>query len=50
MRLNDLQKQELINDYQNGMTWNDLCEKYHTNTNTIHKIFKKNSSFLLICI
>lgn len=43
MRLNDLQKQELIRDYQNGMTWSNLCEKYHTNTNTIHKIFKKNN-------
>lgn len=42
MRLSDIQKQELINDYRNGMTWEGLCEKYHTNTNTIHKIFNKN--------
>lgn len=43
MRLTENQKQELIKDYRNGMTWDGLCEKYHTNTNTIHKIFKKNS-------
>lgn len=43
MKLNDLQKQELIEDYKNGMTWDGLCTKYQTNTNTIHKIFKKNN-------
>lgn len=43
MRLTDEQKQELIKDYKNGMTWNGLCEKWHTNTNTIHKIFKNNN-------
>lgn len=43
MQLTDEQKQELIRDYQNGMTWDGLCEKWQTNTNTIHKIFKKNN-------
>lgn len=43
MRLTEEQKQELIRDYQNGMTWNGLCEKWQTNTNTIHKIFKNNN-------
>lgn len=43
MRLSDLQKQELIEDYKNGMTWNALCEKYQTNLHTVHKIFKKNN-------
>lgn len=41
MKLSDLQKQELIADYKDGMTWSSICEKYQTNTNTIHKIFKK---------
>ena len=43
MKLSDLQKQELIQDYKNGMTWGGLCEKYSTNLHTIHKIFKKNN-------
>ena len=42
MKLTDLQKQALIEDYKNGMTWDGLCLKYKTNTNTIHKIFLKN--------
>lgn len=42
MRLSEEQKQELICDYHNGMTWDGLCRKWQTNTNTIHKIFKKN--------
>lgn len=43
MKLTEEQKQELICDYKNGMTWDGLCKKWHTNTNTIHKIFKKNN-------
>lgn len=43
MRLTEKQKQDLINDYKNGMTWDNLCTKYKTNTNTIHKIFLKNN-------
>lgn len=43
MKLNILQKQELIQDYKSGMTWDGLCKKYKTNTNTIHKLFKKNN-------
>ena len=43
MKLNDLQKQELIEDYKSGMTWDGLCRKYDTDTSTIHKIFKKNN-------
>lgn len=43
MKLTEEQKQELIKDYLNGMKWDSLCAKYKTNTNTIHKIFKKNN-------
>ena len=43
MKLNVLQKQELIKDYKSGMTWDGLCKKYKTNTNTIHKLFKKSN-------
>lgn len=43
MKLNDIQKQELVIDYKNGMTWDCLCAKYNTNTNTIHKILLKNN-------
>jgi len=43
MKLNDLQKQELVQDYKNGTTWNELCKKYNTNLPTIHKILKKNN-------
>jgi len=42
MKLLEEQKQELINDYLTGSTWDELCLKYNTNTNTIHKIFNKN--------
>lgn len=42
MRLTNEEKQSLIQDYLNGMTWDNLCTKYHTNTSTIHKIFNKN--------
>lgn len=42
MRLSEEQKQELVKDYLNGSTWDELCLKYSTNTNTIHKIFNKN--------
>lgn len=41
MILSEEQKQSLIEDYLNGETWENLCAKYHTNTNTIHKIFNK---------
>lgn len=43
MKLTDLEKQSLIQDYLNGMTWDGMCSKYNTNTNTIHKIFNKNN-------
>lgn len=43
MKLTEEQKQELILDYKNGMTWNSLCKKYQTNTNTIYMIFHKNN-------
>lgn len=43
MRLTEEQKQALVKDYQNGMTWKELCEKWQTNTNTLHKIFKRNN-------
>lgn len=43
MKLTDIQKQKLITDYKNGMTWDNLCLKYQTNTNTIHKILIKNN-------
>ena len=43
MRLTIEQKQNLIQDYLNGMTWNALCIKYSTNTNTIHKILNANN-------
>lgn len=42
MKLSEEQKQELIKDYLTGSTWDELCLKYNTNTNTIHKIFNKN--------
>lgn len=41
MRLNDLEKEALIQDYLNGITWNSLCEKYSTSLHTVHKILKK---------
>lgn len=43
MKLNDLQKQELVQDYKNSTTWNELCKKYNTSLHTIHKILKKNN-------
>ena len=43
MKLTDIQKQELITDYKNGMTWDNLCLKYKTNTYIIHKILIKNN-------
>lgn len=41
MQLNDLEKESLIQDYLNGVTWNNLCKKYNTDLYTIHKILKK---------
>lgn len=43
MILTEKQRQDLIADYKNGMTWDNLCTKYRTNTNTIHRIFLKNN-------
>lgn len=43
MKLTEEQKQSLVEDYKGGTTWDDLCKKYSTNTNTIHKILKKNN-------
>lgn len=43
MKLTNEQKQELICDYKHGMTWDNLCGKYHTNTHIIHKILLKNN-------
>lgn len=43
MRLTGEQKINLINDYKNGITWNDLCIKYKTNLHTIHKLLKENN-------
>ena len=43
MKLTDTEKQNLIQDYLNGMTWDNMCSKYNANTNTIHKIFNKNN-------
>lgn len=42
MKLTEEQKQELICDYKNGMTWDNLCKKWKTNTHIIHKILKNN--------
>lgn len=43
MRLTDLEKVNLVKDYLEGVTWDDLCSKYKTNTNTIHKILNKHN-------
>lgn len=43
MRLTDLEKENLVKDYLNGFTWDNLCSKYKTNTNTIHKILNKHN-------
>lgn len=43
MKLTENQKQQLTQDYLNGVKWEDLCTKYSTNTNTIHKILNKNN-------
>lgn len=43
MKLTNLQKQELIQDYLTGMSWNALCEKYSTNLHTIHTILKSHN-------
>lgn len=42
MKLTETQKQSLIADYKNGITWDNLCIKYNTNLHTIHKILKNN--------
>lgn len=34
-------KNAIVLDYTNGMSWNNLCIKYFTNTNTLHKIFNE---------
>lgn len=38
-----LDDKKIIEDYQNGMTWNQLCEKYDTNTGSLFKVFKRNN-------
>ena len=38
-----LDDKRIIEDYQNGMTWNQLCEKYNTNTGSLFKVFKRNN-------
>lgn len=43
MKLTEEQKQELVQDYKDGTTWDGLCEKYNTNLHTIHKILNKNN-------
>ena len=43
MKLSDNQKQKLVQDYINGSTWDELCNKYQTNLHTIHKILKSNN-------
>jgi hypothetical protein len=43
MKLSEVQKQYLIQDYRNGDTWNELCNKYNTNLHTVHKILKDNN-------
>lgn len=34
---------EVIKDYQEGMSWENICKKYNTNTNTIHKVLIRNN-------
>ena len=43
MKLTETQKQELVQDYLNGSTWDSLCKKYQITVHTIHKILKKNN-------
>ena len=38
MKINE---NNLVMDYQNGMSWNDLCIKYNVSTCSIHKILNK---------
>lgn len=43
MKLSDNQKQNIVKDYLNGISWVELCENYSTNLHTIHKILKQNN-------
>lgn len=43
MKLTEKQKQDLIEDYNSGVTWDELCKKYSTNLHTVHKILKRNN-------
>lgn len=43
MRLSEEQTNNLVKDYLNGVTWDNLCKKYDTNLCTIHKILKANN-------
>ena len=36
----DIEK-SIVSDYNNGMSWYNLCLKYNTNTSTLHEIFNK---------
>lgn len=38
-----LDDKSIITDYLNGMTWNQLCTKYNTNTGSLFKVFKRNN-------
>lgn len=38
-----LDDKAIINDYNNGLTWDQLCEKYNTNTGSLFKVFKRNN-------
>lgn len=33
----------VVQDYQQGMTWDNICKKYNTNLHAIHKILKKHN-------
>lgn len=35
-------EQDIVKDYQEGMTWENLCKKYGVNTYKIHKVLYKN--------
>ena len=41
MKYTEEKQRSIVEDYKKGMSWSDLCSKYSTNLNTLHKIFNK---------
>ena len=41
--INENNKNDIIKDYLNGLSCNEICKKYHTANTTLKKFLKENN-------